>query len=391
MEKVNVLFVIPQVERGGTENLVLSLINGLNHNIFKSYLVYFHFFGNFQFLNEFVEAGASVYQIPREKRLDFSTMLNIASIVKENNIHIVNAHHFVSFFYSYFGCKIGNQVKLIFTNHSCWEIENITWKSRLAGRLTLRNIDKVVGVTDEVTKRFIDTYHINSSKTCTILNGVDLDKFSLVAIRAKIRHELEVGDKTIIIGVIANFRKVKNHIFLVKAIEKLIRLNKDVKVVFVGQSFKNDPESSIEEVHNFIKSSGLGNKIILMGYRTDTPELLSSFDIFCLTSLKEGLPISVIEAMAAGLPVVGTNVDGINEVVIPGKTGLLVNLGDVDGLATALYTLIENTDLRHKMGQAARQRAEKKYSLERCISEYEALFLSILQSSENQRAKTLPY
>ena len=389
MERVNVLFVIPQVERGGSESLVLNIIEGLNTELFKPHLAYFDFFGNSQFLNEFVDAGAPIYHVPREKRFDLSTMMRLSSIIQENQIHLVNAHHYVSFFFSYFGCRIRNKTKLVLTAHSKWEIEDASWKSKLIGRAFLRSIDKVVGVTAEVTKCAINTFHLDPSRTCTILNGIDITRFLSVQRRGTVRQELFANDDTRIIGVVANFRKVKNHTFLIRAFARLVRLYSNVKLVLVGQAFQGDLESSIEEVRSLVASMELENKVIFLGYRTDVADLMSGFDIFCLTSWKEGLPISVIEAMAAGLPVVGTNVDGIREVVISDRTGLLVDPGDVDALVAALESLIKDDDRRLRMGGESRQWAINNFSLQRCIREYEKLFLASVGLGKLAGAKAL--
>jgi len=136
-------------------------------------------------------------------------------------------------------------------------------------------------------------------------------------------------------------------------------------------------------VKDKVQELGIADSVSFLGYRSDVRELLSIIDIFCLTSLKEGLPISLIEAMAVGLPVVGTNVEGIRDVIVPNYNGLLVELGDVNALKNILLDLLKHPDHGESLGRVARQMAEERYSLTRCVSEYEALFLSTLQSSEN--------
>src|SRR5207245_624615 len=121
----------------------------------------------------------------------------------------------------------------------------------------------------------------------------------------------------------------------------------------------------------------LAERVLFLGYRTDVPELLQVIDVFCLTSLREGLPIGLIEAMAAGLPVVGTNVEGIRDVVSRNEDGILVELGDVTALRNTLVGLINNERWRDKLGRAGHEKAVQKYSLQRCVREYERLFLSL--------------
>ena len=102
-------------------------------------------------------------------------------------------------------------------------------------------------------------------------------------------------------------------------------------------------------------------------------------DVFCLTSLREGLPIGLIEAMAAGLPVVGTNVAGIRDVITPDEDGVLVELGDVTALKDALVRLLQDEQRRKALGRSGRRKAVEKYSLQRCVREYEQLFVSLTQ------------
>ena len=100
-------------------------------------------------------------------------------------------------------------------------------------------------------------------------------------------------------------------------------------------------------------------------------------DIFCLVSYKEGLPISLIEGMASGLPILGTNVEGIRDIVVPDENGLVVEPDDVRGLTQALHRLIGDSDLRRRMGESSRRKAEAQYSMRRCIEETERLFSAI--------------
>jgi len=178
--------------------------------------------------------------------------------------------------------------------------------------------------------------------------------------------------------MVANLRKIKNHIFLLKAFEALLYEIKNVKLLLIGQGFTNDNETSESEIRNFVSNNCLENRVLLLGYRSDIPELLNIIDIVCLTSFKEGLPISLIEAMAAGLPIVGTDVDGIRNVIVPNRNGFLVQLGDITGLKNVLVNLLQNKELRNKMGQESLALAKQMYSLDQCINQYQGLFISIM-------------
>lgn len=159
----------------------------------------------------------------------------------------------------------------------------------------------------------------------------------------------------------------------------MIKILKPVKLLVIGQGFENDIENTEQELRNFVDENGLDKNVLFLGYRSDIAELLKIMDIFCLTSFKEGLPVSLIEAMAAGLPVVGTNVEGIRDVIITNKNGFLVQLDDINGLKDALYNLLKDEALRNKMGNESKALAMSNYSITECINKYQDLFFSLLR------------
>jgi glycosyltransferase involved in cell wall biosynthesis len=118
--------------------------------------------------------------------------------------------------------------------------------------------------------------------------------------------------------------------------------------------------------------------VVFAGHRTDVPEILQALDIFVLPSNWEGLPNAVLEAMAAGLPVVATRVGGVPEVVVEGQTGILVPPRDPNALADALLTLLRDPNLRRRMGQAGRQRVQEYFSVDQMVSKTETLYEQLL-------------
>lgn len=387
-EKINVLFIIIQMNMGGSERLVYNLVSKLDCQVFNPSVAWF--FGE-KPLQEFLDLGIPLFHIPKSGRFDFSPMRSLGQIIKKNNIAIVNAHHFFSMVYAFLGAKLKNQIRLIYTEHSVWEVQGISQKWRVIGRFLLKHIDHVIGVSPQVTQELKNTFKLPVSKASTILNGVDLEQFQCGCQNIQeTRSSLNLKDNEHVIGIVGNFRRVKNHVFLIKTFGNLVKILENVKLIIVGRSFPDDPENSEPEVRNMVRELGIENSILFLGYRSNVRELLEIMDVFCLTSFKEGLPISLIEAMAAGLPVVGTHVEGIRDVIVPDYNGRLVELGDVEALQNSLIDLLKDPDLRKRLGRAARQTAEEKYSLDRCVAEYEKLFLSTLPSSERYRLKNFP-
>ncbi len=380
MKKLNILFIMIQMEMGGAERLVYDLVRKIDRNLFSPSVAWF--FGE-RALKEFKELDIPLYYIPKNKRMDISAIRKIGDVIGKNNIDIINAHHFMPLVYSFYGAKIKNRASLVYTEHSEWEIEHIPWKWKIIGHHVLKRSDAAVGVSSHVSNRIREKFKTAQAKTFTILNGVSLGAPNNQNNNAAFRKDLGLAAEDKVIGVVANFRRVKNHIFLLKALSEIIEDFNNVKLLLIGQGFEFDPDNTEKDIRKFVNDRGLNNNVLMLGYRSDIPELLNIMNIFCLISIKEGLPISLIEAMSAGLPVIGSDVEGIRDVIIPNKNGFLVGLDDIDGLKKSLLTLLKNEMLCRKMGDESKSMTISTYSLDRCVVQYQQLFMSTIKDHNN--------
>ena len=378
MRKVNILFVITQMGMGGSERLVHNLALRLDRSRFNPSVAWL--VGS-EALKEYEDLQVPLHYVPKTKRVDFSTMRRLARIIDSESIDIVNAQHFMPTIYSYYGCKLGAKAALVFTAHSRWEIEDTSLKWRVAGGYLLRRIDASVGVSPDVSSAIQSVFKTKASQTVTIENGVDTDLFGREKDVQGLRRSLGLTDRDIVIGTVGNLKKVKNHLLLLQAFAKVSEELESVKLLIVGRGSMVGSDDTEDDLRRFVDKHRLAERVSFLGYRTDIAGLLQVMDIFCLTSLREGLPISLMEAMAAGLPVVGTNVQGIRDVITPNVDGILVELGDVTALKVALIGLIRDEQRRNNLGRAGHEKAVRKYSLQRCVREYEQLFLSLANAS----------
>ena len=379
MSKINILFVIPQLEQGGSETLVYNIATRLERSRFNAAIAYFQYYGNETFRNAFRNHDVRLYHVPVNRSVDLSAMRLMARIVRENDIHIVNAHHFISMVYSFHACKIANRRRLVYTEHSSWEVDRVTFKWKVLGAMLMRELDCVMGISDDVTNALRRKFLLRDKNTLTITNGVDLEKFDNKNWDVRgVRNEFGLSDDIKVVATVANFRKVKNHLFLLRGFKELAKEFDNVKLLLIGRGIEGDPENSESEIRNYLEENGLCEKVILAGHRDNVQELLSIADVFCLTSCMEGLPISMLEAMSAGLPVVGTNVSGIRDVIAHGQNGFLVELSDHIALKDALIKLLRDEELKYNYGQASRKMVEDSYSIKQCVGRYQDLFLRIM-------------
>ncbi len=371
-KKINILFVLIQIHMGGAERVVMELIRSLDPQQFDTYLAYFN---EGDLSNKFKEMCKETFRISKKKGFDFKAMLRLSEIIKRYNIDVVNAHHYMPFFYSYLGSKILHKRRLVYTEHSVPEAQGVaSSKHKKIFGYMLGRTDSVVCISKEIGDTFKNSYPRYMHKFKVIVNGVNVDRFANHADRDKLREQWGIYPSHFVVGTIANFRKVKNHACLIRAFDQMSSNNPHLRVMLVGQGFSGDRENSERELIDLIHTFRLQERVIMTGYQENIADILKVFDVFCLPSFSEGLPVSVLEAMAAKVPVVGSNVQGINEVVFHEKTGLLFSSDDETALASAISRLLNDANLREKIVHNAYHYVHTKHGLKQWISKYETLF-----------------
>jgi glycosyltransferase involved in cell wall biosynthesis len=230
-----------------------------------------------------------------------------------------------------------------------------------------------VAIAEEVARTFETLY--NYPNPILIPNGISIDAFSPDReVRQRVRRELEVEPQTLVFVHVGRFAAVKNHEMLVAAFAQLVGQQPlPTELWLVG-----DGELR-EAVQHQVRALGIESRVRFLGVRSDIPDLLRAADVFVFPSRWEGNPLSVMEAMAAGLPVVATAVGGVPELVEDGASGILVPNEDLHGLVAAMQRMAQNPDLREQMGRAARCRAVERFDIRQTVRAYEALYEEILQ------------
>jgi glycosyltransferase involved in cell wall biosynthesis len=239
----------------------------------------------------------------------------------------------------------------------------------------LKRADHVVCVSHGERERLIEVPGLLPHRVTAIPNGVDVEKFHPSPPLAQLRSELGVAPETAIITNIGAFRTQKNQPCLVEAFRRVRLKHENAVLLLVGGLVAGDP--TLETTQALVKSLNLEGAVRLLGPRPDVLELLALTDVYVQSSLYEGLPLSVQEAMAMGRAVVATDVIGNNELIHDGITGLLVPPGDPEALCQAILRLLADPSLRASLGAAAREFVSKDYSLSGMIEKYNNLFCAM--------------
>jgi glycosyltransferase involved in cell wall biosynthesis len=206
-----------------------------------------------------------------------------------------------------------------------------------------------------------------------IWNGAPLDEFAPAGHErgARVRRELGLDEDAFVVGSIGRLNAQKGHRFLLDAAAPLCRSRAEVRVLVVGDG---DLQGDLRE-----QAAGLGlaHRVVFAGHRTDVPDLLAALDVFCISSLYEGTPLALFEAMAAGRTIVSTAVDGCREVLQDGENALLVPPGDAGALASALEGAAADPDLRKRLARRALADS-RQYDVQACVEQMEALYDEVL-------------
>lgn len=260
-------------------------------------------------------------------------------------------------------------------------------KHRVLRRSLMPFIDRYLAVSQDLRNWLVEKVGIDPSKVVCIPNGIDATGFVVGPAKKQSRPLLGsfAPPGTILIGTVGRLDPVKDQAGLIAAFNLLCasapQLRSRLRLAIAGEG----PQRTVLEAQ--IAELGLAPQVCLLGNREDVPALLAEFDIFVLSSIAEGMPGVLLEAMAAGLPVVATEVGGVNEVVLRGVTGLLVPPSNPSLLSDALSNYVSDEALRVRHGSAGRRKAETGFSLDQMVAAYVELYDELLEAQPNAASR----
>ncbi|MFA5359222.1 MAG: glycosyltransferase family 4 protein [Patescibacteria group bacterium] len=262
-----------------------------------------------------------------------------------------------------------SQISIIYTVHGWVFNEDLPawqeWFYKTAERFTAYFKDKIICLSEFEKNNTIKNNVAPTEKISVIYNGREAIDFLP---REQAREKLGIPRDAFVIGAIGNLNKNKGYEYLIKAVKKLQILDFKLQIVIIGQGLEfNNLKSKILNLK-------LSDKIKIMGNIPDAAKLLPAFDLYVCSSVKEGLPYTILEAMQAGLPIVTTTVGAIPEVVTDKKNGLLVEPKNPQALAEKIQYLIDHPDVAKKLGEQAQEDVREKFSLERMVEETEKIY-----------------
>jgi sugar transferase (PEP-CTERM/EpsH1 system associated) len=317
----------------------------------------------------------AVRVLGRRPGFDARCTWQLQQILKQERVDLVHAHQYTPFFYSLIARVLCRKPAILFTEHGRTFPDFRRPKRVLVNRLLLERRDRVVAVGKSVREALLRFEGIPKERVTVIYNGMNTAAYAPgVHDRNAVRAELGVGAEDLVILQVARLDPIKDHATALRTLEHVVWHHKHARLVLVGEG----PE--LGNIQNLIRERGLETSVRVLGLRKDIPRLMRAADIFLLTSLSEGIPLTLIEAMAAGLPIVATQVGGVPELVEEGITGLLAPVADDAYLADCILRLARNPQLCEQMGELARQAAGRYFSESQMHAHYHHLYEEMLNA-----------
>lgn len=226
--------------------------------------------------------------------------------------------------------------------------------------------DAFIGVADSHARHLVEGERFPVEKVCTIYNGVDCDRFA-PGDAAATRASLGIAASAPVVGILAALRPEKNHELFLQGAKTILEAQPATQFIVVGDGPRR------ADLEAFCAQLGIADAVHFLGSRSDVPALLAACDVVALTSHNEAAPVSILEALSCGVPVVASNVGSVRETVVDGETGRLFPAGDAPAYAAAVIELLEAPELRRQLGAEGRRRVEARWSLQAMVRGYEEL------------------
>ena len=323
-----------------------------------------------------------VYLIPMEHTFQFHRAWQFARFLREWRADLVHCHAFVAgSILARLACKIAG-VPILCHAHAhnyfnsnpvirAWQI----WLDTTTAQMT----DGIIAVSESIRQTLIQQ-GIPSCKVAVVHNGIRVTQIDGLLVRRRLTQELGIDCRDRIVGTVGRLSQQKGQLEFLQAAQKVSEKFPRAYFLIVGEDLEFGGQYQ-RELEDWARRLGLGDRVIFTGHRADAAQLMYALHVFVLPSWMEGLPVSVLEAMAAARPVIATLVGGVPEVVQDGKTGILVSPKNAEELADAIIYLLENPNIAVNMGLRGQARVREHFALSRKLDEIMALYNKVVRCS----------
>jgi glycosyltransferase involved in cell wall biosynthesis len=369
-KKVKVLQITHDLNIGGLQRVVTDISRNLDTEKFEVGVACLRESGPLE--QELTEFGIPVFIIgEKTSKTDYFSFLKLIPIIRRFKPEVIHTHNTLPFLDGTLAGRITKVPVLIHTDHA----RSFPDKRRymVVERILSKIVDKIVAVSEHTKKNLIHYEKINPKKIDVIHNGIDGQKYKVDVDRKQIKKVFGVENKNPLLGLGVRLTPQKGITHLIRAVSVLKEEFPDIGVLVAGEGFL------LENLKREANVLGVSESIRFIGPRTDMNEILSILDVYVLPSLWEGLPLVILEAMAAQKPIVATNVGGTSEIIQNGENGILVPPKDTVRLAEELTALLKDRNRMSRIAFHANRCFLDQFSVKIMTEKYKKLYLSMVR------------
>lgn len=319
-------------------------------------------------------SGVSYECLTTPKKLDLNIIRKLRKILKIQNVDIIHSHGYKADLYSLLA-SLRINIPLVTTIHG-WTSENI--KVKIYERIQVfiwRFFQKVICVSNAYRKVAL-SYNVPKEKLLVIYNGIKREKRNQIISREEVHKILSIEGEKIVVAIIGRIGIEKGHRAFLNAARRILEKRDNLAFVIIGEGAER------KEMEKYARELGIQKDVIFTGHRDDVISLYNGIDIIGITSLREGLPNVLLEAMMNQVPVVAMSVGGIPEVIISDKQGILVQPKDIEAFTQGVESLIIDSSKRKRIGIEAKKRIEKKFLFSQRVNAISELYNKLITNTK---------
>jgi len=366
-QKINLAFVLCSLNFGGAEKLVLDLIKNLDKQKFNIHLLTIK--GSGDLLSQFQETRAKIILFDKKSKIGLKTIWQLFRYFKKEKIEIVHTHLFAGDTWGRIAACLARVPVIISTEHNVNLDEG--YFKKLIKRILSHFTKKIIAVSAAVKDYQIKTEKIPAQKIEVIYNGINLQKFPYFT-------DYVFHQATPTLGIIGRLEVQKGHLLLLQALSLVCQKHPAVKLMIVGQG------SEQNNIQTIITKLGMEKSVIWQKPQADIIPYLAKLDLLVAPSLWEGLGIVVLEALACGVPVIASKVDGIKEIIVDGKNGFLFEKGNQQELAAKIINLINHPENLEQIRKSGSETIKQKFDIVDISQKYQKIYLDLYENIINQ-------
>jgi glycosyltransferase involved in cell wall biosynthesis len=365
---IRVLQLITSLERGGAENHLLALLTHADRRAFELETAVLS--GEGELVPVFRKAGIPVHLLKARNRFDPLALGRLGRLLREGHFDILHSHLFRADIYAGLAvARLGERRPLLVsTRHNDDRFFLNPFVGLVHYGVSARQ-DLIIAISDHIARFTVSRGVRHPERVRRVYHGLEPPVTKALEREGQhIRQELGIGPDEFLVGNVGRLALQKGQRHLIAAMPLLLERVPRARAIIAGGG---DLEDYLRDLASEI---GVANRVHVLGPRKDVPALMHAIDVFVMPSIWEGFGLVLLEAMAAGRPIVASRVATIPEVVADGESGILVPAGDPLALATALAELAEQPDVAARMGEAGRERLRKQFSVEKMVGDTELLY-----------------